>query len=202
MTIRKCTLAIAFVALAFSTTFAAGRTMLAVPARHDMVGFGFDLLRQLPGQLELACYKGDDRIERLEVFDQTAREWTTISTEAWASGAYRADSLVIAGESAAAAQLQGLSGWTRQATTTSDRDKLGVTKAVHSYQPLSEQQWLAIGNAYGFKFQKVAAPSARERLRDQARARRAAEKAQKEERLRARAEAEAAGKARRGSTGA
>ncbi len=85
----KIILAAAVAALASSVAFAAGRTMLAVPARHDMVGFGFDLLRQMPGNLELACYKGEDSIERLEVFDRKTWEWRTISAENWAAGLWR-----------------------------------------------------------------------------------------------------------------
>ena len=53
----KLILAAAVAAMASSGVFAAGRTMLAIPARHDMVYFGFDMLKQLPGSLELACYR-------------------------------------------------------------------------------------------------------------------------------------------------
>ena len=128
-------------AMVCSAVFAAGRTMLAVPARHDMVGFGFDMLRQMPDNLELACYKGDNRIERLEVFDRAAWEWRTLSTESWAAGVCRADSLVIAGENKAAADLLALSGWTRQTKMPSDRAKLDVVNAVNAFQPLTERQW-------------------------------------------------------------
>ncbi len=194
----KLILAAAVAAMASFGAFAAGRTMLAIPARHDMVYFGFDMLKQLPGSLELACYKGDEKIERLEVFDKGSREWVTISPEAWASGAYRADSLVIAGEGAAASQLQALSRWTRQSSMASDRNKLDVVKAVNVFQPLSETQWQEIGQAYGFTFTRVERhPSRRERLRDEARARRAAERARKEDQTRAYEEARAAEKARR-----
>ncbi|MBQ6923413.1 MAG: hypothetical protein IJQ73_02100 [Kiritimatiellae bacterium] len=193
----KLILAAAVAAMASSGVFAAGRTMLAIPARHDMVYFGFDMLKQLPGSLELACYKGDEKIERLEVFDKGSREWVTISPEAWASGAYRADSLVIAGENAAASRLQALSSWTKRTSMASDRSKLEVVKAVNAFQPLSETQWLELGRAYDFKFTQVQRPSLRERLRDEARARRAAEKARKQDQVRAFEEARAAEKARR-----
>ena len=193
----KLILAAAVAAMASSGVFAAGRTMLAIPARHDMVYFGFDMLKQLPESLELACYKGDEKIERLEVFDKGSREWVTISPEAWASGAYRADSLVIAGENAAASRLQALSSWTKRTSMASDRSKLEVVKAVNAFQPLSETQWLELGRAYDFKFTQVQRPSLRERLRDEARARRAAEKARKQDQVRAFEEARAAEKARR-----
>ena len=193
----KLILAAAVAAMASSGVFAAGRTMLAIPARHDMVYFGFDMLKQLPESLELACYKGDGKIERLEVFDKGSREWVTISPEAWASGAYRADSLVIAGENAAASRLQALSSWTKRTSMASDRNKLEVVKAVNAFQPLSETQWLELGRTYGFKFTQVQRPSRRERLRDEARARRAAEKARKQDQVRAFEEARAAEKARR-----
>ena len=177
----KFVLAAAVAAMASSVAFAAGRTMLAVPARHDMVGFGFDLLRQLPGNLELACYKGEARIENLEVFDRTASEWRTITAENWASGIWRADSLVIAGENKAAADLLALSGWTQQTKMPSDRAKLDVVNAVNSFQPLTDKQWKSLAATYGFKIIKVERPSPRERLRDEARTRRAEARAQKEE---------------------
>ena len=150
----KCKLALAVAAatMACSAAFAAGRTMLAVPARHDMVGFGFDLLRQLPDNLELACYKGEDNIESLEVFDRTAWAWQMTTAENWAAGLWRADSLVIAGENKAASDLRAISGWTRQVKMPSDRAKLDVVNAVNSFQPLTWQQWKTIGEAYGFKF--------------------------------------------------
>lgn len=177
----KLALAAAVAAMACSAVFAAGRTMLAVPARHDMVGFGFDMLRQLPDNLELACYKGEDSIELLEVFDRAAREWRTISTENWASGPWRASSLVIAGENKAAADLSSISGWARQIKMPSDRAKLDVVNAVNSFQPLNEKQWKSLGASYGFKFTKVERPSARERRRDEARARREAARVRREE---------------------
>lgn len=187
----KLALAAAVAAMACSAVFAAGRTMLAVPARHDMVGFGFDMLRQLPDNLELACYKGEDSIELLEVFDRAAREWRTISTENWASGPWRASSLVIAGENKAAADLSSISGWARQIKMPSDRAKLDVVNAVNSFQPLTERQWKSLGASYGFKFTKVERPSARERRRDEARARRDAARIRREE-ARAQKEAERA----------
>ena len=194
----KLILAAAVAAMASSGVFAAGRTMLAIPARHDMVYFGFDMLKQLPESLELACYKGNETIERLEVFDKGGREWVTISPEAWASGAYRADSLVIAGENAAASRLQALSRWTKQTSMASDRSKLDVAKAVNAFQPLSERQWQELGQACGFTFTRVERrPTRIERLRDAARARRAAEKARKQEQVRAHEEAKAAENARR-----
>ena len=191
----KLVLAAAVAAMASSAVFAAGRTMLAVPARHDMVGFGFDLLRQLPGSLVLACYKGEDRIERLEVFDRTASEWRTITAENWAAGLWRADSLVIAGENKAAADLLALSGWTQQTKMPSDRAKLDVVNAVNSFQPLTEKQWKSLSATYGFKVIKVKQPSPREHLREQARARRAEARAQKEEERAARKATEAQRKA-------
>ncbi len=177
----KLILAAAVVAMACSAAFAAGRTMLAVPARHDMVGFGFDLLRLLPDNLELACYKGEDSIERLEVFDRTAWEWRTITTENWAAGLWRANSLVIAGENKAASDLLALSGWTQQTKMPSDRAKLDVVNAVNAFQPLNEKQWKSLAATYGFKFTKVERPSSRERRRDEARARREAARARREE---------------------
>jgi hypothetical protein len=177
----KLVLAAAAVAMACSAVFAAGRTMLAVPARHDMVGFGFDMLRQLPNNLELACYKGEDSIERLEVFDRTAWEWRTISSENWAAGIVRANSLVIAGENKAAADLRAISGWAQQVKTPSDRAKLDVVNAVNSFQPLNEGQWKSLGATYGFKFTKIERPSPRERLREEARARRDAARARHDE---------------------
>ncbi len=177
----KVILATAVAAMVSSAVFAAGRTMLAVPARHDMVGFGFDMLRQLPDNLELACYKGDDRIERLEIFDRTAWEWRTISAENWAAGIRRADSLVVAGENKAAADLLALSGWTRQTRMPSDRAKLDIAKAVNEFQPLTESQWMNLAHIYGFKFTKIERPSPREQLRDKARARRQAERARREQ---------------------
>ncbi len=194
---RKIALATAIAALVCSVTFGAGSTMLAVPARFDMVYFGFDLLKLLPRDLELACYKGDDRIEQLEVFDKAAREWLIVSPETWSSGAYRANSLVIAGENKAAKQLQGLSTWAQQVTLPSDRSKLEVVNAVNARHELSREQWSVLAKEYGFKFKTIEAPSTRERLRDKARARRAAEKARKENQIRAIEEAEAAEKARR-----
>ena len=177
----KVILATAVATMACSAAFAAGRTMLAVPARHDMVGFGFDMLRQMPDNLELACYKGDDRIERLEVFDRTAWEWRTLSAASWAAGVCRADSLVVAGENKAAADLLALSGWTRQTKMPCDRAKLDVVNAVNAYQPLTDRQWKNLADIYGFKFTKVERPSPRERLRDEARARRDAARARREE---------------------
>ena len=177
----KLVLAAAVAAMACSAAFAAGRTMLAVPARHDMVGFGFDMLKQLPDNLELACYKGEDSIERLEVFDRAAWEWRTITAESWAAGVVRANSLVIAGENKAAADLSAISGWTQQIKMPSDRAKLDVVNAVNSFQPLTEKQWKSLGATYGFKFTKIERPSSRERRRDEARARRDAARARREE---------------------
>jgi hypothetical protein len=182
----KLALAAAVAAMACSAVFAAGRTMLAVPARHDMVYFGFDMLKQLPESLELACYKGNEAIERLEVFDKGGREWVTISPEAWASGSYRADSLVIAGENKAAADLSSISGWAKQIKMPSDRAKLDVVNAVNSFQPLTERQWKSLGAAYGFKFTRIEHPSARERRRDEARARREAARIRHEDEKRQR----------------
>lgn len=182
----KLVLAAAVAAMACSAVFAAGRTMLAVPARHDMVGFGFDMLRQLPDNLELACYKGEDRIELLEVFDRAAREWRTISTETWAAGIWRASSLVIAGENKAAADLSSISGWAKQIKMPSDRAKLDVVNAVNSFQPLTEKQWKSLGATYGFTFVRIVQPSSRERRRDAARARREAARIRREEERRQR----------------
>ena len=179
MTKSKITLAVAVAAMAISVSSATGGTMLAIPARHDMVYFGFDMLKLFPETLELACYKGDDAVERLEVFDKAAREWVTVPSSTWASGAYRADSLVVAGEGKAATELLRLSPWAGESSMPSDRSKLDVVNAINKYQKLTDSQWVQISQQYGFKLKKVEQPSPYIRLRDQARARRAAEKAEK-----------------------
>ncbi len=190
MTKSKITLAVAVAAMALSVSSAAGGTMLAIPARHDMVYFGFDMLKLLPDTLELACYKGDDAIERLEVFDKASREWITVPSSTWASGSYRADNLVVAGEGKAASELLRLSAWAKESSMPSDRSKLDVVNAINTYQKLTDSQWVQISQQYGFKLKKVEQPSPNIRLRDQARARRAAKKAQKEQEKAAREQIE------------
>ena len=72
----------------------------------------------------------------------------------------------------------------------SDRSKLDVVNAINAYQKLTDSQWVQISQQYGFKLKKVEQPSPNIRLRDQARARRAAKKAQKEQEKAAREQIE------------
>ena len=195
---KKISFAFAAAVVAVSGVFAAGNTMLVVPARHDMVNLEFDLLRRLPKNLEIACFKGDDAVERLEVFNKAAHSWTTVSLDDWAAGAYRADSLVLAGESAAAASLLKQSSWAKQIQTPTDRKALEIVKAVDSCQKLSSAQWRSLSETYGFTFTTVKPESRYDRGEAMKAARaekKAAERAAKAEAERKAAELKAAARA-------
>lgn len=135
-------------------------TMLAVPARHNLVNLGFDILEVVKTDFAIACYKGEDAIESLEVFDADGGQWLSILPERWESlGLLGYDKVVVAGSSKAANDLLALSTWAKQSVQPTDRAYLDIALAVHAMRPISSSQWKALSNIYGFTIKEVKMPS-------------------------------------------
>lgn len=142
------------------TSAASAATILAVPARHNLVNLGFDLLEVLKTDFAIACYKGEDAIESIELFYADSGEWIDILPERWGTlGLLGYDKIVVAGSSKAADDMIALSTWAKQTVQPTDRAYLDIALAVNAMHPISSSQWKELSAKHGFTMKEVKMPS-------------------------------------------
>ena len=129
-------------------SLAADRVVLAVPARHDLVNFGFDLVGMFPRAIDFVCYDGKGDSLKLEHFNVGAGRWMGLPRGAWSN--LNADKLILVGEGAAVSGLRQEAAWARQPTIVDGRRLHEVANAVNDVLRLSPAQWKRLANAYGF----------------------------------------------------
>lgn len=101
-------LAMIFAAAIAASTIWAGNTLLVVPSNVQMVCLGLDLMRAVPGHLELVCYGGERKVTDIEYFDMEMNRWVPTKMAAWKKGtipSIQADNLVLVGKSKAFDEL-------------------------------------------------------------------------------------------------
>ena len=134
--------------LAAGVVSAADQVVLAIPARHDLVNLGFDLLSMCPRSLNLVCYSGSGETLALERYDAAAGRWFRLETASWATAA--ADKLVLVGEGAAVSQLRSSAVWAEQASVVGGQRLHEVANAVNGFLRLNASQWRRLADTYGF----------------------------------------------------
>ncbi len=127
---------------------AADQVVLAIPARHDLVNLGFDLVSTFPRSMNLVCYSGSGESLSLERYDAAAGRWLRLAPVSWATAA--ADALVLVGEGAPMSQLRSSAVWAQQVSTVSGTRLHEVANAVNGYLRLSPGQWRRLADTYGF----------------------------------------------------
>jgi hypothetical protein len=157
---------------------AAEHLVLAVPARHMLVNFGFDAHRLAGGRMDLVCYgtrTGTDDPSTMEInlFDAAENRWRQVGGEAWRSGVlFRgADSLVVVGEGAMAEAMQRTT-WAGKNVQAVRGERLSdVANLVGSELDFTRAQWKSLARDYGFTLQdrNAGAPrkSYRRRMKEQ-----------------------------------
>lgn len=147
MDIRKCWL-VGLLMLSPLVGAAADHVVLAVPARHDLVHLGFDLLAMFPRSVTLICHAGEDDMLSLERFDAVAGRWTALNRADWS--ALVADRLVLVGEGGAVNRLQTAAAGVGPVTVVDGRRLHEVANAVNSQLKLTPEQWRRLAATHQF----------------------------------------------------
>jgi hypothetical protein len=154
---RRGILVFAAVVLVSLGARAAGRVVLAVPARHMLIDLAFDLAGMFPRDLDIVCYsRTPGGATRLEFFDRTLWRWRDISAEEWRTGKGlrpRAERLIMTGEDDLARELADAAAWARRTQSVDGRRPHEVANAVHRELYISRQEWEKLARAYGFKIE-------------------------------------------------
>ena len=150
------------IALLMLNTFvvaAAEHLVLAVPARHDLINLGFDLVGMFPHALTLVCHSESPAGTRLEQFNTAAGRWVEMPGNAWSS--MGCDKLVVVGSDERATQLMKAAGAARQATLPNGFRLHEVANAVTSTLKPSSGQWRRLADSHGFTLAEVNAEQRR-----------------------------------------
>ncbi len=166
---NRKTVSFLFAAAVAASVRAAG-TLLVIPANESLVNLGFDLMRMYPaGELGMVCYGGTESVSSIEYFDRYSNRWLLSDRNAWDNGTIPGaskDSLVLVGDSPAAASLLSTAKWADNILTPDGKSFHGVVNAVHTFKPLTRRQWQSLAKTYNISLREIKVPSRYERYTD------------------------------------